>query len=104
MRAGEINGLFKVGGFSNVCSEACKQTELKRFFRTDDDKRAHGELLVSLDGFFERRNEIAHSLNTASSSAPEALFQDVGLFRAFSKDLCTALEARPVNSHSELQT
>ena len=94
MRAAEINRLFKVGGFENACRNACKQEELKSFFETMDDGRAHGELLDALNGFFRRRNEIAHSLNTASSSAPETLIRDMELFRAFSKDLCTALEAR----------
>lgn len=94
MRAGEINGLFKVGGLGNVCSEACKQTKLKSYFDTDDEDKAHGELLSALNEFFERRNEIAHSLNSASSSAPEVLFRDVELFRAFSIDLRAALEGR----------
>ena len=94
MRAGEINGLFKVGGLPNVCAQACKQAELKSFFETDDDGKAHGELLKALEGFFERRNEIAHSLNSASSSAPEEILRDVEMFGAFSRDLCKILEAK----------
>lgn len=93
MRAGEINGLFKVSGLSNVCAEACRQTELKAFFETDDEGKAHGELLSAVDVFFERRNEIAHSLNSVSSSAPEEILRDIEMFGAFSKDLCSTLEA-----------
>ena len=94
MRAGEINGLFKVSGLSSACAEVCKHTELKVFFGTDDDGKAHGELLAALEKFFERRNEIAHSLNSASSPAPEEMLRDVKMFEAFAKDLCSTLEGQ----------
>ncbi|MDE0694332.1 MAG: HEPN domain-containing protein [Boseongicola sp.] len=93
MRVRQINILFRVGGLSDICTETCKQTELKNFFDTEDDDKTHGELLGALDGFFDRRNQIAHSLRAASSSAPEALFRDIEFFLAFSLDLCTTLEA-----------
>ena len=86
MRPGEING----------CAEACKGTELKKFFETDDDGKAHGELLSALEQFFERRNEIAHSLNSASSTSPEKILFEVEMFGAFSKDLCKTLEVRHI--------
>jgi hypothetical protein len=92
MRPSEINGLFKVGGLSNVCAEACKQTELKSFFETKDNGKAHGEFLSAVERFFERRNEIAHSLNSVSSISPEEILREVEMFGAFPKDLCTVLE------------
>lgn len=93
MRAGEINGLFKVSGLSNVCAETCKQMEIKNFFETDDSGKAHGDLLAAFDDFFERRNTIAHSLNSANSSGPTAILRDVKMFGAFSRDLCRTLES-----------
>lgn len=93
MRAGEINSLFKVGGLSNICADVCKKTQLKEFFETEEDGKAHGELLSALEVFFERRNQIAHSLNSASSSAPEEILRDLEMFSAFSKDLCRSLES-----------
>lgn len=93
MRAGEINALFKVSGCSNVCAQACKQTQLKIVFDTDDEGKVHGGFLQALDTFFERRNAIAHSLNTASSSGPETLFYDIDIFLAFSKDLQATLDS-----------
>ena len=87
MRVGEINRLFKVSGLSDVCSQICKQASLKAFFATEEDGKTHGDLLDSLEGFFNRRNEIAHSLNSASSSAPEEVSRDIDMFLAFSNDL-----------------
>lgn len=92
MRAGEINKLFKISGLSNVCAEVCKQPCLKEFFAQDDEKKAHGELLAELEQFFERRNGIAHSLNSVSSSAPAKIARDLDMFLAFSKDLGSTLE------------
>lgn len=93
MRAGEINKLFKVSGLSNICLQICKQQSLKTFFNENDDGKTHGELLTALKRFFNRRNDIAHSLNSASSSAPEEVFGDIKMFAAFSKDLGATLEA-----------
>lgn len=53
-----------------------------------------GELIAALEKFLERRNEIAHSLNSASSSAPEEMLRDVKMFAAFAKDLCSTLEGQ----------
>ena len=93
MRAGEINKLFKVSGLSNICLQICKQQSLKTFFNENDDGKTHGELLAALERFVNRRNDIAHSLNSASSSAPEEVFGDIEMFAAFSKDLGATLEA-----------
>ena len=93
MRVGEINRLFKVSGLSNVCSHICRQASLKAFFMSEDDGKTHGYLLDSLEGFFNRRNEIAHSLNSARSSAPEEVSRDIDMFLAFSNDLGATLEA-----------
>jgi len=87
MRANEINSLFKVSGFKNACVEVCKRAELKNFFGAEDEGQTHGALLAALEDFFNRRNEIAHSLNSASSSGPEQIQRDIDLFRAFSRDL-----------------
>lgn len=92
MRAGEVNRLFKLSGLNNVCSEICKQEFLKVFFDQDEDGKTHGILLSTLEDFFNRRNEIAHSLNSASSSGPDEIMRDINMFEAFSKDLGTTLD------------
>lgn len=92
MRPGQINVMFKVGGLSNMCSEACTRSEVKFFFETEDHEKAHGQLLSALENFFERRNAIAHSINSTSSAGPEEILKDLELFRALSKDICETLE------------
>ena len=93
MRGGEVNKLFKVGGLSNVCSRICAQGSLKELFDRNEEGEAHGDLLAALEDFFNRRNEIAHSLNSAKSSAPAEISRYIDMFRAFSKDLGATLEA-----------
>ena len=92
MRAREINKLFRVSGLENVCQRVCQQDSLKGFFDRDDDRRTHGDLLAELENFINRRNEIAHSLNSAVSSGPEEVFRAIDMFRAFAQDLGVTLE------------
>lgn len=94
MRGREINNLFKVGGISDICSKICKKPSVKKFFEVDDEGKAHGRLLAALEDFFERRNEIAHSLNTASSASPQTIIRDVELFKALANDLLETLEEK----------
>ena len=93
MRGGEVNRLFKVGGLPNVCLQICAQGSLREFFDRNEEGEAHGDLLAALEEFFNRRNEIAHSLNSARSSAPDEVVRYIDMFRAFSKDLGATLEA-----------
>ena len=93
MRATEINGLFKVGGMSDVCLKSCTHPSLKEFFDQTEERKTHGNFIAALDIFFGRRNGIAHSLNSASSSAPEEVFRDIDMFLVFSKALGATLEA-----------
>jgi len=92
MRAKEINKLFRVSGLENVCLQVCEQESLKEFFGRDDDQRTHGDLLAALENFINRRNEVAHSLNSAVSSGPEEVFRVIDMFRAFAQDLGATLE------------
>jgi len=93
MRAREINGLFKISGLSNACREFFKFQALKEFFEQEDEGKAHGLFLLALDDFFGRRNEIAHSLNSAVSSGPEQIHRDIELFRALSRDMGATLDS-----------
>ncbi len=92
MRAREINKLFKISGLGDICLRVCEQASLKEFFDCDDDGQTHGDLLKALQIFINRRNDIAHSLNSVSSSAPEEVFRVIDMFRAFGKDLGATLE------------
>ena len=92
MRAGEINKMFRIGGLRNVCLQVCAQTSLQEFFRQEDQRLTHQDFLAELENFIDRRNEIAHSLNSGISSAPEEVFRVIGMLRAFAKDLGLTLE------------
>ena len=91
MRAGEINKMFRISGLGNICWRICEQTSLKEFFDQEDDSQTHGDLLAALESFIDRRNEIAHSLNSGISSAPEEVFRVIDMFRAFAQDLGATL-------------
>jgi hypothetical protein len=90
----EINKLFKVGGVSNICIEICKHEALKTFFKVDDERATHEALLSALKGFFERRNQIAHSLNSKNSASQNEILRDISMFVSFANDLGMRLEEK----------
>ena len=93
MRPDEINSLFNVSRLESVCLRiADKEPLLQNFGEAEADK-AHARLRDSLNEFFKRRNDIAHSLNAATSSSPDQILKDIDLFDAFGKSLCETLEA-----------
>ena len=92
MRPGEVNRMFKISGLRNICQRICGQASLKAFFEQRNENHTHRDLLVELDNFIDRRNEITHSLNSASSSGPGEVFRIIEMFRAFAKDLGATLE------------
>ena len=92
MRPGEINSLFSVSGLGNVCHRVSSKGPLVQHFKEDDEGRSHGELLSFLNDFFNRRNTIAHSLNTHQSSSADLIRYDITTFRAFGQSLCETVE------------
>lgn len=92
MRPREINGMFKIAGFSDICRAICKQNEIKLILSKENEDSAHGEFMSAVDAFFNRRNEIAHSINSASSVGPDQMRRDIRLFEALARDLCVTLE------------
>jgi hypothetical protein len=92
MRPREINSLFKVSGLNDVCSQIADKEPLLENLGETEPGKAHGQLLVRLEEFFERRNGIAHSLNPARSSGPDQIAKDIDLLSAFGKSLCETLE------------
>ena len=93
MRPNEINSLFKVSGLGDVCRKIADKEPLLENFGEAEAGKAHGRLMDSLNEFFNRRNNIAHSLNAAQSSGPDQILKDIDLLNAFGKSLCETLEA-----------
>lgn len=93
MRPSEINALFNVSGLSDVCRMASDKDPLSKQLREEDASRSYSSLISILEGFFSRRNTIAHSLNSGNSSSPDEIGYDIDIFRAFGRSLRETLES-----------
>ncbi|MDO8878382.1 MAG: HEPN domain-containing protein [Pseudolabrys sp.] len=93
MRPQEINRLFKVSDLGNVCLAICNKTPLLDLFVETEQGKTHGHLLDSLEDFFERRNQVAHSIAIMRSSGPDLILKDIELLSNFGWALCETLEA-----------
>ncbi|MFE0759131.1 MAE_28990/MAE_18760 family HEPN-like nuclease [Inquilinus sp. NPDC058860] len=92
MRPNEINGLFKVSDLTNICRAVCDKKPLLDTFSETQPEKTHGQLLSGLEDFFERRNQIAHSIAIMRSSGPDLVLKDINLLSQFGKALCETLE------------
>lgn len=92
MRHSQLNALFKGIGLSNFSRQTCKLKELVDFLGCDNGNKASAELHARLDGFFRRRNEIAHAITIGSSSGHENLLNDIDFFRIFCRSIYLSVE------------
>ena len=98
MRPNQLNAVFTISDLSDVCFKISDKPPLLNYFEDEDTGRVHGRLLIRLNDFIEKRNEIAHSLNLGNSSVPDQLVDDVGFFRALALSLSVTLpEHLPVS-------
>lgn len=100
MRPNEINAVFKICELADVCSKLSDKAIFLQYFEETEPGKAHGQFLTRLNDFFERRNEIAHSLNAASSDGPSQILKDVEMFKvtasALAETLPLHLPAQPI--------
>ena len=94
MRVGELNAMFKVSGFGDVCTHISAKDDLMHHFGETNAGKVFGLFLDANEEFFERRNAIAHSLNAASSAAPDQVRTDIAYFRATAFSLATLLDEK----------
>ena len=87
MRTQEMNSLFKVSGLDNVCRRICDYHHLTSYFQEADGNRVHGLLINRIDRFFDKRNEIAHSLRPGNSWAPDMIREEIGMLAAIGEAL-----------------
>ena len=87
MRPDEINRMFNQLGLQNACGQACGFEPLLTLLGYDTPGKAQPELKARLDGFFLRRNNIAHALTLNSSSGGTGLAVDIELFRQLGRAL-----------------
>ena len=93
MRPGEVNGLFKVSGLGDVCQKLSDKRTILDTFGEVEAGKAHGKLLSGLEDFFERRNTIAHALNSKRSSGPDQIIHDIDMLESMGRALCETLNA-----------
>ena len=92
MHPGQINALFKVSGLKDVCELCSHKQGLLDMFGEAEPGKAHGKILVGINDFFERRNDIAHALNAGQSNSPEQIQTDIDLLISFGHALREVLE------------
>lgn len=91
MRPQEINSLFKLSGLNNVCQLTSTFPALMDFVSETEPGKANGRLVERLEDFFERRNQVAHSINAMRSSGPEQINGDIELLTTFGRALAATL-------------
>lgn len=94
MHPTQINALFKVSGLSDVCELCSHKQSLLDIFGEAEPGKAHGKILTALNDFFERRNVIAHALNSGQSNSPEQIQTDIEMLISFGQALREVLDDR----------
>ena len=93
MRPSELNQMFVVAGLSDICKKLCNHQSALSFFGETSPDKAHGRLLSSLNDFMQRRNDVAHALNSRSSSGIGQILTDLEMLKSIGESLCETLEA-----------
>lgn len=91
MRPGQLNAIFAICDLKDVCCKISDKRPLKEYFDEEESGKSHGKILVRLNDFIEKRNDIAHSLNPGNSSVPDQLLDEIKFFRALASSLAETL-------------
>lgn len=91
MRPKQLNEIFNVSDLSNVCLKFSNKQPLLDFFDETEGGKVHGQFIILLNDFMERRNLIAHSLNPGNSSGPAQLLRDIEFLEATALSLSETL-------------
>lgn len=102
MRPQEINAMFKVSGLKNTCMAVSADEDLKALLGETEQNLAYEVLISRIDAFFERRNQVAHSLRAMRSSGPAQITDDIGLLRTFGKALAATLNSNAPPPHERM--
>ena len=92
MKPSQINEIFSVCGLTDIMRKVSNESDVRDISSAVDAEGAHNELRNKMDGFFGRRNEIAHAIDALRSASPEQIVEDVAILRAFGRSLCVVLE------------
>ena len=92
MRPHEINSMFKIAGLRDVCAKLCEMDPIKDYFGESENGKAHGKFVSAIGEFMERRNGIAHALNSGSSTGVDQILRDIDMFVALATSLSLVLD------------
>ena len=92
MRPDQINLLFSQIGISNVLQNGCDFQDIMNFFACQNAGQAAQHLRNEIDGFFVRRNTVAHAIAFGSSGGANAIHRDIEVFRLASRALANGVD------------
>jgi hypothetical protein len=78
-------------GISDIVGRAAEHLMIKRYFAETSKTDTARKLRSRLDGFYQIRNGIVHSLNAANGYGIEIVFDYIDLFERFSEALVVAI-------------
>lgn len=92
MRPQEINYLLKLSGLKNVCLLTAAVPDLMDLVSESEPDKANDRVVARLEQFFERRNQVAHSINAMRSSGPNQTNSEITFLEAFGRALAVTVE------------
>lgn len=90
-RPAVVDEIAKRFGISSLVEEAADSSELKALFGVGKRQDSAAMLRSRLNDFYERRNEIVHSLNSAAGYAVDIVFTQIELMEKFSESIKAVL-------------
>ena len=94
LKSKELNRLFRTIGIKGICERICYyKNNFQILLNEDDKKELFKKFIKKLDGFYEERNTIAHSLDSSTTEHPDELMKSIKFFREFGKVLYLFLKS-----------
>ncbi len=92
MRPSVVNDLWHRIGIKEILNSAAESSKIKTYFGVTKRVDAAEKLAAKLDEFYDRRNELVHSLSSASGYAVNYVLDYVEMFELVSEAIKNVLE------------
>lgn len=96
MRSTEVNAMMKRLGITDYCGVIGRNPRFVAFFGAPSPDKAHAEFLSHWDGFYETRNEIAHSIGSLKVTGVTDIERHLDFFLEVAAAVAEDLNARAV--------
>jgi hypothetical protein len=90
-KAHVVDELSRRIGMQSLVDSASESAKLKTYFGTSTKAETSKRLRVKLNEFYDRRNEIVHSLSAAAGYGVDAVLDYVEFFELFAESIKTSL-------------